>query len=126
MRTTFRAALAGLLVAMLSALTMGSVSSPAHSADTSAASSSARSCTWYVYKARKDTTYWENRWGSAVNRGFWQHPSKGTRMLTNQPFRGKSRTPIKYQIWNKKWQKLSVTNKFPYINRGAVRYQYCY
>ncbi|RYZ11256.1 MAG: hypothetical protein EOO70_09835 [Myxococcaceae bacterium] len=116
MKKTLSSIIAGAMLAMLGVVGTGAA----------VTSAEARGCTWYIYQATKNTTYWENPTGSQVNGGFWKHPSKGTKFKTNVPFGSKARTPMKYQIWNKKWQKLSLTSKFPYINKGAVRYVSCY
>ncbi|WP_018156946.1 hypothetical protein [Demetria terragena] len=91
-----------------------------------APSAEAGGCTWYVYETTKNTTYWEYSSGNIVNGGFWKRPAKGFRLKTNEPFNGKARTAIKYHVWDGKWQKLSATHRFPYINRGAVKFDYCY
>ena len=79
-----------------------------------------------MYKTTKATKYYEYSWGSTMNRGFWGRLNKGTKLKTNEPFNGKRRTEIKYQEWYGKWQRLSTTKRYPYINKGAVRFQYCY
>lgn len=116
MKKLLGAVISVLMVAMMSSLAVATTAAPA----------SSKGCTWYVYKAVKNTTYWEYRTGNTVNGGFWKRPSKGTKFKTNEPFNGKRRTAIKYQIWDGKWQKLSLTKRFPYLNRGAVKYVSCY
>lgn len=109
-------ALAAGMTASLGAAVPAVVAGPAEAAG----------CTWYVYETTKNTTYWEYAWGNQVNGGFWKHPMKGTRLRTNDPFNGHNRTQIKYQEWHGQWQRLSLTKRYPYINRGAVDFKYCY
>lgn len=86
----------------------------------------AAGCEWYIYKTTRDTTYWQYSSGNTVNFGDWRHPDKNTLLKTNVPFNGRNRTVIKYEHAWGEWKWLSLTGDYPYINRGAVEFMYCY